>query len=72
MIKQTLVAVTAIALVLMTVAGTAYARLGDNAYQSGWRDGYAAHVKGGPYFVLSISQAYSRGYNDGWNAWNER
>ena len=72
MIKQTLVVVVAIALVVMTVAGTAQARLGNNPYQSGWRDGYAEHVKGGAFFCICLSPAQQRGYLDGWNAWTGR
>ena len=69
MIKQTVAVVVAIALVLMTVAGTAQARFGDTPYQSGWRDGYAAHLKGEPYLCLCIGQGYSQGYSDGYNAY---
>ena len=72
MIKQTAAVVVAIALVLMTVAGTAQARFGDTPYQSGWRDGYADHVKGGPLFCICLSPEQQRGYLDGWNAWPGR
>jgi hypothetical protein len=68
MIKQTITVVVAIALVLMTVAGTAQARFGDTPYQSGYHNGCGDHIKGDPYFDLSLSPDYSSGYINGWNA----
>lgn len=67
MIKQLVVGLAALTVLLTILATTQQAHA--DAYGAGWRDGYAAHVKGGPYFALSISRAYSQGYQDGWDAW---
>ena len=70
MIKQTLLAVTAIALVLMTVVGTAHARFGDTPYLSGYHDGCGDHIKGNPFLGVQVfpSREYIRGYYNGWDA----
>jgi hypothetical protein len=69
MIKQTVAVVVAIALVLMTVAGTAQARFGDPPYQDGYHDGCGDHIKGNPFLGprLFTTPEYIRGYYNGWN-----
>ena len=70
MIKQTVAVVVGIALVLMTVAGTAQARFGDSPYMDGYHNGCGDHIKGNAYlgFTVLPSQAYIQGYDNGWNA----
>ena len=63
MIKTLTIAIAIIAVIVVMTAGQVYAK---SAYQSGYRNGCADHIRGSPYFVLSINPQYSQGYQDGY------